>query len=140
MHLSVFEVADDLLLLMGPFVVHRHHQLALQRLERHRLAVKTPDHVERPPGFAAQRRLQQVLLQTALHHLAQVVADLEETVRRAQPADPLVRTLVVVVFQPQPHPLLRLLEAVELRPAEELAVDVLPEPLDLPQRHRVVRP
>ena len=124
---------------MGAFVVGGDHQLALHRLHRHRLVVHPPDHVERTLRPAAQRRLQQVLLDPPLDHLAQVVADLEEPVRRAQPPDPLVRTAQVVVLHPQPNPLLRLLEAVELRPAQELAVDVLPEPLDLAQRHRMVR-
>ncbi|MEI8190104.1 MAG: hypothetical protein WCI75_10360, partial [candidate division NC10 bacterium] len=138
-YLSLFEVAQDLLPLVVFMVADRHHQLPLGSLHHHRLAVHTPHHVERLLRLAPQRQFQQVVLDAALHHLAQVVADLEEPVRRTHPADPLVRATVVVVLYPQRHPVHRLFEAVELRAAQELAVDVLPEPLDLAQRHRMMR-
>jgi hypothetical protein len=48
--------------------------------------------------------------------------------------------LVVVVLHPEPHPLARRLETVELGSHQELLPDRLPEPLDLPQRHGMMRP
>jgi hypothetical protein len=51
-----------------------------------------------------------------------------------------VRPLVVVVLHPHAHPLASRLEAVELRPHQELLPDRLPEPLDLAQRHGMMRP
>ena len=140
LRLSLVEVAQDLLFLAALPVPDRHHELPLRGLHHHRLPVDPPDHVERPPRLAAQGQLHQVVLDAALDHLAQVAADLEEAVCRAHAPDTLVRAPVVVVLHPQRDPLLRLLEAVELRAPEELVVDVLPEPLDLAERHRVVRP
>jgi hypothetical protein len=48
--------------------------------------------------------------------------------------------LVVVMLHPQPDPLARRLEAVELRSHQELLPDGLPEPFDLAQRHGMMRP
>jgi len=50
-----------------------------------------------------------------------------------------MRTLLVVVPHPPGDPLPRRFKGVELRPAQELLPDRLPEPLDLPQRLRVMR-
>jgi len=52
----------------------------------------------------------------------------------------LVRPLVVVVLHPEPHPLARGLEAVELGAHQELLPDRLPEPFDLAQGHGMMRP
>jgi hypothetical protein len=51
-----------------------------------------------------------------------------------------MRPLVVVVLHPQPDPLARRLETVELGSHQELFPDRLPEPLDLAQRHGMMRP
>jgi hypothetical protein len=51
-----------------------------------------------------------------------------------------VGPLVVVVLHPQPHPLARRLEAVELRSHQELFPDRLPKPFDLAERHGMMRP
>jgi len=50
-----------------------------------------------------------------------------------------VRPFVVVILHPVAHSFAGLLEAVELRPDQELLPDRFPEPFDLAQRHRVVR-
>ncbi len=50
-----------------------------------------------------------------------------------------MRPLVVVVFHPQPHPLARRLETVELSPDQELLPDRLPEAFDLAQGHGMMR-
>ena len=64
--------------------------------------------------------------------------DLEKPVGRTQPADALMRSLIVVVFYPVGGSFHRLLEAVELRAEKKFALDAFPETLDLAQRHRVV--
>ncbi len=46
---------------------------------------------------------------------------------------------MVVVLHPVGDPFLSVLERIEPRPLQELLPDRLPEPLDLPQRHRVMR-
>jgi hypothetical protein len=51
----------------------------------------------------------------------------------------LVRPAVVVVLDPRLHPLLRLLEAVELRAGKEVRPDRLPESLNLTQGLRMMR-
>ena len=47
---------------------------------------------------------------------------------------------MVVVLYPQPNPFAGRLEAVELRPLQELFPDGLPEAFDLAQRHGMMRP
>jgi hypothetical protein len=75
----------------------------------------------------------------ALDHRAQLLCDRKEPIRRAEVTERLVRPAVVVVLDPRLHPLLRLLEAVELRAGKEVRPDRLPEPLDLTQGLRVMR-
>ena len=48
--------------------------------------------------------------------------------------------LMVVMLHPQPDPLARRLETVELGSHQELFPDRLPEPFDLAQRHGMMRP
>jgi hypothetical protein len=118
--------------------VEQHPHLALFRPDHHRLAAHAPDHVKRIHRPAPKRQLQRVLLDALLQGLSQIVGDLKKPVRRAQPADALVRPPVVVILDPQPGALNRLLEAVKLRPLQKLGENRLPEPLDLTQGHRVV--
>jgi len=51
-----------------------------------------------------------------------------------------VRALVIVITDPEPGPLPRLLKAPELRTAEEIGEDAPPETLHLSQSHGMVRP
>jgi hypothetical protein len=75
-------------------------EFALLGVEHDRLAVHPPHHVERRLGFAAQGQFQQVFLNARFDGLAQLGLDFEETVRRAESFDALMRPLVVVVFDP----------------------------------------
>jgi hypothetical protein len=102
------------------------------------LLAEPPDHVEGRLGLAAQRQLLDVVGNAALDHGTQFLRDGEEPIRRAQSVQRLVRPLVVVVFHPQADPLAGLLEAVELRPHQEVLPDRLPVTLDLAQCHRVM--
>jgi hypothetical protein len=120
-------------------LVHQHPDLALFRPDDHRLAAHAPDHVKRIHRPASKGQLQRVLLDPMLQGLFQIVGDLEKPVGRAQAADALVWTLVVVVLDPEGGTRHGLLEAVELRPLEELAQDRFPEAFDLAQGHGMVR-
>jgi hypothetical protein len=122
----------------GIGAVEQHPNLALFRPDHHRLAAHAPDHVKRIHRPASKCQLQRILLDTLLQGLSEIVGDLKKPVRRAQPADALMRPLVVVILDPQRGALYRLLEAVKLRPLQKLRENRLPEPLDLAKRHRVV--
>ena len=89
-------------------------EFALLGAEHDRLAVHPPDHVEGRLRFAAQGQFQEVLLNARLHGFAEFILDLEEAIRRAQAFNPLMRPLVVVVFDPEFDPFAGGVEAVEL--------------------------
>ncbi|MCX6349605.1 MAG: hypothetical protein NTV79_08950 [Candidatus Aureabacteria bacterium] len=75
------KVVNQILRLILP--VHRQTQLALLRPENHGLAFHPAHHVKRRPGLAAERHLQDVLLDPLLNRLLQLALDLEIPVRRA---------------------------------------------------------
>jgi hypothetical protein len=122
------------------FVVNRQPQLALFRPQHHRLPLHAAHHVKGQTRLAPQRHLKEVLLDALFDRLFKLALDLEVPVCGTQAADPLMRPFVVVILHPLPYPLGCILEALELSSNEKLKVDCLPEPLDLAQRHRMVRP
>jgi hypothetical protein len=128
-------VADGLVL----FPIDAQLHPALFRLDHDRLLAEPADHVERLLGFPAEGELQDVRLDAALDDLAEFLGDPEEAIGRAEPVQALVRAPMVVMLHPEPDPLAGGLEAVELRPRQELLPDGFPEALDLAQRHRVMR-
>jgi hypothetical protein len=67
------------------------------------------------------------------------VGNLKEPVGRTQPADALMRSFVIVVFNPVGDSFHGLLETVELGTKKKLALDAFPETLDLTQGHGMVR-
>lgn len=123
----------------GFLAVDLHLHLALLGPQHHRLLPQSPNHVERVLRLAPQGQFLHVLGDAPLDHSTQLLGDGEEAVRRAQSFEGLVRSLVIVVLHPPPHPLAGLLEAVELRPYQEVFPDRFPKPLDLAQCHRVMR-
>jgi len=133
-------IVDKFFLRSTALAVKQHPDFALLRPDHHRLAAHAPHHVEWVHRPAAKGELERILLEPLLDRLLQLVGDLEEPVRGAKPPDPLVGPLVVVILDPQGGALHRLLEAVKLRPLQELPQQRLPEPLDLAKGHRVVRP
>lgn len=96
-------------------------------------------HVEGRVGAAAQGHFQHVVADPLFEGLAQLVLDFKEAVRRTEPAKALMGPLVVVILDPEADPGAGLFEIIELGAAEELTPNGAPEPLDLAQRHRVVR-
>lgn len=115
-------------------------KFALLGPEHDGLAVHTPDHVERRLRFAAQRQLQQVLLDAGLDRLAEFGLDLKEAVRRAQAFDALVGPLVVIMFDPELDAFPSGFEGIELSAHEEVLPDRGPEPFDLAKRHGMLWP
>lgn len=118
---------------------HFEFEFALFGAQDDRLAVHAADHVEGRARLAAQSHLEQVVLDARLDGLAQLGLDLEEPVRRTQPADALMRALVVVIFDPELDALAGRVKGLELRAHEELLPERGPEALDLAQRHGVLR-
>jgi hypothetical protein len=133
-------IVDKFFLTSTALVVKQHPDFALLRPDHNRLAAHAPHHVKGVHRPAAKGELEGILLEPLFDRLPKIVSDLEESVRGAKPPDPLVRPFVVVVLDPQRGSFHRLIEAVKLRPLQELPQHRLPEPLDLAQRHRVVRP
>jgi len=89
--------------------------------------------------LSPQGQLQEVFLDAGLEGLLEFGLDLEEAIGGAQAPDPLVRPAMVVVPGPQPQPLLRFLEGIELSPDQKLLPHRGPEPLDLAEGHRMLR-
>jgi hypothetical protein len=133
-------IVDKFFLGSAALAINEHPDLALLGPDHNRLAAHAPDHVEGVYWAAPEGELQGILLEPLFDCLPQVGCDLEEAVRRAQAPDPLVGPLVVVILDPDGGALERLLEAVKLRPLEELPQQRLPEALDLAKGHRVVGP
>ena len=121
------------------FAFDLHLDLAFLRMQHDRLLAELSDHVKRTLRHTAQRQLLHVLGNAALDDRPQFRRDRKEPIRRTEVVEGLMRPPVVVVLDPRLHPLLRLLEAVELRTGEELRMDRLPESLDLAQGLRVMR-
>ena len=121
-------------------VVDAELELALLGAEHDALALHAAHHVEGRVGPAPQGHLQHVVPDALLEGPAQFVLDLKKAVRRAEPADPLVGPLVVVILDPEPDAGPGRLEVIELGPAQELAPDRAPEALHLAQCHRVLGP
>jgi hypothetical protein len=133
-------IVDKFFLRSTVLAIKQHPDLTLLGTDHNRLAAHATHHVKGVHRPAAKGELERILLKPLLDCLLQLVGDLEEPVRGTKPPDPLVGPLVVVILDPQGGALHRLLEAVKLRSLQELPQQRLPEPLDLAEGHRVVRP
>jgi len=114
-------------------------EFALLGPQHDRLAFHPADHVEGSARLAAQCQFQEIFFNAGLHGLAQRALDLKEAIRGAESFDALMRTLVIVILDPEFDPLAGRLEAVELGAGEELLPDGLPEALDFTEGHGVMR-
>ncbi|MFO7707846.1 MAG: hypothetical protein R6V84_06710 [Desulfobacterales bacterium] len=133
-------IVDKFFLASSALAVKEHPNLALLGPDHNRLAAHAPYHVKRVHRSAPEGKLEGVFRDPLFDRLSQLRGDLKEAVRRAQAPDPLVGPLVVVILDPDGGALDRLLEAVKLRPLQELPQQRFPEPLDLAQGHRMVGP
>ena len=95
--------------------------------------------IERRLRLLTQRQTQRVLLTALPYRLLHILGQPIEPVSRSRPVDPLMRTLMIIIADPVIDPLTRIGERREHGLLEELTPDRLPEPLDLPQCHRMVR-
>jgi hypothetical protein len=125
---------------LGFIALDQHLHLPLLGPDDHRLLAHPPHHVERRAWLPSQGQFERILLDASLDDLPELLGNGEKAIGRTQPLQGLVGPLVVVVLHPQAHPLARRLEAVELRPHQELFPDRLPEAFDLAQRHGMMRP
>ena len=119
--------------------IRLQHQLPALAAQGDRPPPDAPEDVHRLPRRAVDRRRQLVGLHLSLERLAQRVLGTEETVRRHQPSDPLMRAEVVVESDPVAESALRLRQAVGPHPLPKLRPDRLPQSLALAHRLRVVR-
>jgi hypothetical protein len=114
-------------------------EFALFGAEHDRLAVHPPDHVEGRLRFTAQGEFEEVFLNARLDGFAQFILDLKEAVGGAQAVNALMRSLVVIVFDPEFDPLTGGVKAVELGADQEVLPDGGPEALDLAEGHGMLR-
>jgi hypothetical protein len=131
------EVIDEFFLIL--VIGHTEFEFSFFGTEHDGLAFHAPDHIKGSAGLAAQGHLQHVLLDAGFNGLAQFVLDFKEAIGRTEPFNALVRTLVIVVFDPELDALASHLEAVELGSGQELLPEARPEALDLAERHRMLR-
>jgi hypothetical protein len=134
---GLIEVIDQFLFFVL-FVADTEFEFALLGPEHDGLTVHAANHVEGGLRFATQGQFQQIFLDAGLDGFAQRRLDFEEAIGRTEPFNTLMRSLVVVIFDPEFDSLASRLEAVELSTGEELLPDAFPEALDLAQRHRML--
>jgi hypothetical protein len=99
---------------------------------------ETADQVEGLPRRSRTAERERVLRHPPFHRRPDLRRRTEETVRRHEPRDPLVRAAEVVGLDVKAHTPLAVLEVREDGPREKLLPQRLPEALDLSQRLRVV--
>jgi hypothetical protein len=116
-------------------VVHQHLDPALFGTDHNALIAHATDHVKRIPGLSAKGKLQGVFLNALFQGLFKGRVDLKKPVGRTQPADALVRPLVIIKFCPKRDPRRGILVAGKLGPLKKLGQDALPEAFDFAQRH-----
>jgi hypothetical protein len=132
-------IVDKFFLRSAALSVNEHPDFTLLRPDHHRLAAHAAHHVKGIHRPTAKGQLERIFRNPLFDRLPKIVGDLKEPVRRTKPSDALMGSFVVIVLNPHRGAFHRLLEAVKLRPLQKLPQDRLPEPLDLAQRHRVVR-
>ena len=121
-------------------IAHPHVQRRAARADRERAIAQLTRQVKRLPQRLLLRQAQRVLLHLRLDARAHRTRRAEEPVGGGQTFQPLMRTLEVVVLDEQAHSALAVLEVGEHRPREQLLPQGLPEPLDLAERLRMLRP
>lgn len=120
-------------------VFYIHLQSTAFRPDNQRLIAHPAHQVDRLGRPASQSQFLDIGLQSRLHRRTQFLLDRKEPVRRTQPIQPLVRPLVIIILNPPADPFPGRLEVRKLCPHQELLPYRLPEPLDFPKRHRMVR-
>jgi hypothetical protein len=123
--------------------VHRLSHLDLDLLalahHPHVRPAQLTQKVQRRLGLLAQGQTQGILPAPLPDRFVHVLGDAVEPVRGYCSVDSLVRTLVIVIVNPMLEALASVREGGKRRLLQELPPDGLPEALDLPQGHGVVR-
>jgi hypothetical protein len=135
----LLEFVDQRVAGLQALAVHPHAHALVVRFDHHALVAHAAHQVERLLGLAAQRQFFHVGGHAPLDRRPQLPVDGKKAVRRTHALQSLMRPLVVVILDPVGDPFAGLLEGLEARPHQELLLERLPEPLDLPQRHRMMR-
>jgi len=94
-----FEVVDEFFVFVS--IVDAEFEFTLFGPKNDGLPFHAADHVEGSFGLAAQRHLQQVILNACLDGFAQLTGDLKIPIRRTQSFDTLMRPFVIIIFDPQ---------------------------------------
>lgn len=115
-------------------------QSLIARTDREPLVAELSDDVERLSRWLLQREPQLVLRDGALDLHAHMGCRFEEAVRGNESVECLMRPLKVVVADEVLESLLRIHDVREHGAAQELVPQRLPEPLDLAERLRMLRP
>lgn len=136
--MGLLEVVDELFVFVS--IVDREFEFSFFGPEDDRLTFHAADHVEGGFGLTAQGHLQQVFFDAGFDGLAQLRSNFEEAVRGTKAFNALMRSLVVVIFDPETDTFPSGVEAFKLGAGEELLPDGFPKALDLAQGHRVMRP
>jgi len=113
-------IVDKLFFACGIIPIDQHLDLAFFGPDHHRLIAQAAHHVKRVPGLAAKRKLQSVFFHPLFKGRFKRVLDLEEPVGRAQPSDALMRSLVIVVFDPKRRALDRVFKTGKLGALQKL--------------------
>jgi len=136
--LGLLEVVDEFFVFGSIF--DREFKFTFFGAKDDGLTFHAADHVEGSLGLTAQSHLQQVFFDAGFDGFAQNRGDLKEAISGTEAFDALMRSLVIIVFDPEPDALSGRLKAFELGTGEELLPDTFPEALDLAESHRVMRP
>jgi hypothetical protein len=121
-------------------VSHLHAKAAAGRRNGQVPVAQPTDQVKRLARRLLEREPLRVRGDALLDRLAHLRRRPEETVRRHQPFDALVRALKVVGVHEESETTLAVGVVSKHRPAEKLLPERLPESLHLAQRLRVLRP
>jgi len=124
---------------LGLTVSDLHADASARRRNRQLLIAKLAHEVERLLRRSLVRESQCICRDVLLYCFADLWRRREEAVRRHQAIESLMRPLKVVCLHEERESFFAVCEVVEHRLRQELVPQRLPEPLDLPKRHRVLR-
>jgi hypothetical protein len=98
-------------------LLYIHLQRPALRADDQRLIAHAAHQVHRLRRPPAQRQFLDIGFDPRFQRRSQLLLDRKISVRRTETPDPLVRSLVIVIFNPPPDPLPRRLEIRKLRTA-----------------------
>lgn len=136
--LGLLEVIDEFFVFVS--IVDAEFEFAFFGPEDDGLPFHAADHVEGSFGFAAQSDFEQVVLDARFDGFAQFSGDFEVAIGGAKSLDALMRSLVIIILDPEADAFPGRVEAFELGAGEELLPDRFPEAFDLAQGHGMMGP